>query len=80
MGGNSTLAAGLDQRVKASSESGKLSLSPAPPQPPQFQENDLSRNSPAQAQPNAARPHRLADEALAASGHSLDPWIGNTQR
>ena len=29
-GGDSSLAKGLDQRVKASSESGKLSLSPAP--------------------------------------------------
>jgi hypothetical protein len=37
----------------------KMSLPAAAPLHPHFQENDLSRNSRAQAQRNAARPRRL---------------------
>jgi hypothetical protein len=48
-GGNSALVTGLDQRVRASVRADIMSLSRAPPIHPHFQENDLSRNSPAQA-------------------------------
>jgi hypothetical protein len=64
-GGDSILVTRPDQGARASVRADKLSLPAAPPLVPQFEENELSRNSRLQARPSAARPRRLADEALA---------------
>jgi hypothetical protein len=58
-GGNSTLVTGLDQGVRASAESGKMSLSAPRHKCLSSGRTTQARNSPDQAQRHAARPRRL---------------------